>query len=191
VNAGTHFGTPDKIFVFDAVIKTEHQQRIEKTQHPIQTGANVSDHAYIMPARVELEIGMSDAMDSYVPGSWSDNPSKSVSAYQTMVALAKARTPVTVTTRLAVYQNMLLTAISAPDNIETRFGLKASLVFEELFTGTITTQTVSARPDLTNSTSLGSKQGLPFDAAANAKFIAAANKATTVPNAGALSSNPF
>jgi hypothetical protein len=185
---GTNQIVQDTIFVFDAVIRTEHQQRVEKTEHPIQTGANISDHAYIMPARVELEIGMSDAMDSYVPGSWSDNPSKSVSAYQTMVALSKARTPVTLTTRLAVYQNMLLTVIHSPDTVETRFGLKATLVFEELFTGTVTTRQVSARPDLTGQSNPGNRQGLPVPADVLASFQVTAP--TTVPNAGTMSSTP-
>jgi hypothetical protein len=187
VNAGEHPGTPDTIYVFDAVIRTEHQRRITKTEHPIQTGANVADHAIIEPARVVLEIGMSDAMDSFVPGQWTGNHSKSVNAYQTLVSLAKARQPLTVTTRLETYTNMILTAIEAPDTVETRFGLKATVVFEELFTGTITSQQLSSRSDLTGATNLGTKSPLPVSSDIS-RFTH--STLTTVPNAGALSSNP-
>jgi hypothetical protein len=188
VNAGTHPGTPDTILVFDAVIRTEHQQRIEATQHPVQSGANIKDHAIIMPARVVLEIGMSDAMDSYTPGQWTGDSSKSVNTYQTLKSMAAARQPLTVTTRLNVYTNMLLTDISAPDTVETKFGLKASVVFEELLTGTVTTQQVSARSDLTGTTNLGTKSPLPVPASILQQNVQGA--ATMVPNAGTLSSNP-
>ena len=89
---------------------------------------------------------MSDAMDSYIAGQWTGDNSKSVNTYQTLVDLAKARQPLTVTTRLNTYTNMVLASVSAPDTVETRFGLRASVVFEELFTGTVTSQQVSARP---------------------------------------------
>lgn len=180
---------PDTIYVFDAVIRTEHQQRIEKTQHPIQTGANISDHAFIMPARVVLEIGMSDAMDSYTAGQWTGDSSKSINAYQTLKSIAKARQPLTVTTRLNVYTNMLLTDISAPDTVETKFGLRASIVFEELLTGTVTTQQVSARTDLTGATNLGTKSPLPVPNSILQQNET--NQSTTVPDAGVLSSNPI
>lgn len=182
-------GTPDQVYVFDAVIRTEHQQRIEKTQHPIQTGANVSDHAFIMPARVVLEIGMSDAMDSFTPGQWTGDSSKSVNTYQTLKKIATDRAvngPLTVTTRLATYTNMLLTDISAPDTVETKFGLRATVVFEELLTGMVTSQQVSSRSDLTDTTNLGTKQPLPVSGDIT-RFTH--STLTTVPDAGVLSSN--
>jgi hypothetical protein len=182
--------TPDTILVFDAVVRTEHQRRITKTEHPIQTGANVADHAIIEPARVVLEIGMSDAMDSFTAGQWSGDHSKSVNAYQTLVSLAKARQPLTVTTRLDSYTNMILTGIDAPDTVETRFGLKATVTFEELFTGTITSQQVSARPDLIGATNLGTKAPLPVSSDIS-RFTHSTLPTTTVPNAGVLSSNPI
>jgi hypothetical protein len=185
-------GTPDQVYVFDAVIRTEHQQRIEATQQPIQTGANIRDHAFIMPARVVLEIGMSDAMDSFTPGQWTGDSAKSVNTYQTLLGIAKARgtpNPLTITTRLNVYTNMLLTDISAPDTAETRFGLKATVVFEELLTGTVASQQVSARSDLTGATNLGTKSPLPVPNSILQQNETA--QPTTVPNAGVLSSNPI
>jgi hypothetical protein len=182
-------GTPDQIYVFDAVIRTEHQQRIEATQHPVQSGANIKDHAIIMSARVVLEIGMSDAMDSFTPGQWTGDASKSVNTYQTLKSIAVARQPLTITTRLNVYTNMLLMDISAPDTAETRFGLRATVVFEELFTGTVTSQQVSGRSDLTGATNLGTKQALPVPSSITQQNQT--TQTTTVPNAGVLSSNPF
>lgn len=185
-------GTLDQVYVFDAVFRVEHQQRVEKTQQPIQTGANVSDHAFIMPARVVLEIGMSDAMDSFTPGQWTGDSSKSVNCYQTLKAILKARgapQPLTLSTRLDSYMNVLLLDITAPDSVETKYGLKATVVFEETLTGTVTTQQVSARNDLTGATNLGTKQPLPVPSSITQQNQT--TQTTTVPDAGVLSSNPF
>lgn len=99
--SSTTASTTSDVYVFDAVIRIDHSQQIRTTDHPVQSGASISDHALILPARVVMEIGMSDAMDAYAPGVWTSNPSKSVSAYQTLVALQQGRQPLTVTTRLA------------------------------------------------------------------------------------------
>jgi hypothetical protein len=69
-----------------------------------------------------------------------------------------------------------------------KFGLKATIVFEELLTGTVTRQQVSARPDLTGQTSLGTKQALPVPASILQQNVV--NEPTTVPDAGVISSNP-
>ncbi|HEX4209508.1 MAG TPA: hypothetical protein VHY56_03880, partial [Candidatus Binataceae bacterium] len=48
---------PAAVYVFDAILRAEHQRELRKTEHPVQTGANITDHAYLLPARITLEIG--------------------------------------------------------------------------------------------------------------------------------------
>src|SRR6185312_8878860 len=95
----TGLAVPSYTFVFDAILRAEHSQELKHTEHPVQTGANITDHMYPMPARLVLEIGMSDAMDSYSPGNWSGNPSKSVSAYETLLNFQNNKNLLTITTR--------------------------------------------------------------------------------------------
>ena len=177
----------DQIFVFDAVIRIEHQQQIQKTQHPVQNGANIADHAFIQPARVELEIGMSDAMDAFYPGQWTGSTSKSVNAFAKLLSLAKARQPLTVNTRLNQYTNMLLVLVAATDSNETCFGLRARAVFEEVFTGTVAQQQVSGNPQKTDATSVGTKNVSPVAPSLLSQHTS--TQTSTVPNNGALSSN--
>jgi hypothetical protein len=153
------------LYVFDAVIQSEHQRAARKAEHPVQTGANLSDHIFILPARVVLEIGMSDAMDSFESGMWTAASSKSVSAYQQLKTLWENRQPLTVTTRLDTYQNMFIMNISSLDNAKTRYGLKALIAFEEMFTGSVSSSPVadSARPQTTDSSSEGSKATISVD----------------------------
>src|SRR6185312_10356981 len=72
-------------YVFDAVLVADHDQEAVVTMNPVQTGAAITDHVYIQPARLVIEIKMSDSMQSYNTGAgtgqWAANPSKSVSAY--------------------------------------------------------------------------------------------------------------
>ena len=112
-------------FFFDAVFSTEHRSNVTVTEHPVQVGAPISDHAYQEPDEVTLEIGMSDVMT----GVGSDH---SVNAYNTLRQIMSLREPVKLVTRLWTYQNMVLTSISAPDDQTTMYGLKATIMFKSV-----------------------------------------------------------
>jgi hypothetical protein len=142
-------------YFFDAIIRVEHTSSLRITEHPVQTGANISDHAYIMPAHVVMEIGMSDVMDTLITGQFSDNKSKSVSAYQTLKRLQARRMPLTVTTRLNVYKNMLIEQLTSPDDAKTLYGLRATVIMKEIITVDVSNVTVSARPQTTGNTPKG------------------------------------
>lgn len=185
--------TPDIIYVFDAVLMLEHTQEIELTKHPVQSGANISDHAFIQPARLGLDIAMSDAMQSYTIGQWASAPSKGVSAYQTMLALELSRTPVTVKTRLNTYTNMVIIGIHSRDENKTNHGLRASITFEQVFMGSTNTQNASsARPQDTNSTGVGSIPTTPVPGPVTTNYLELppAPDAPVVSGAGSYSSNP-
>lgn len=186
--------TPDIIYVFDGVLKVEHTQEVELTQHPVQNGANISDHAYIKAARVSMDILMSDAMSSYTLGQWSGAKSKSVNAYQTLLALQIARQPLIITTRLNVYTNMVLQAIHAPDDFRTKHGLRATVIFQQIFVASVATQNaVSSRPQDTGSTGTGSipTTSVPDSVTNNYSAQPAAPGAPIVTGAGDFSSFPI
>jgi hypothetical protein len=149
-------------YVFDCVIEIAHAQRVTKTKHPVQTGASISDHAYIEPAEVTLSIGMSDAMDAYFsPSTWTGNQSKSVSCYQTLLALQFSRIPLTITTKLRTYYNMLIVNPAAHETYRTVAGLRAVIMFEQVFIADTTQIPNSARGQDTQTTNLGSVDPVP------------------------------
>lgn len=163
-------GSSPTTYFFDAVLRIIHAQQLRKTSHPVQSGANVSDHAFMQPAKVTLEVGMSDAMAQYKNGQYSSSSSKSVSAYQTFLNIQQLRVPLTVQTRLKTYYNMLITDISSPDDVRSLHGLRMTITFEEVITatantssagtvgaGTGTSTSTSARPDTTDDTGEGTK----------------------------------
>lgn len=175
-------GTTPITYVFDAVFELEHEQRLEKTRHPVQSGTDVSSHAYLQAARCVMFIGMSDSMDSYSSGENNANvignvspttvtpftgtsSSKSVNAYQTLLQLQSARQPLTITTRLRTYTNMLVAGVSPREDHKTIAGLKCRVEFEQIIMAFTSVGPVvssgdsvlgdSARPDTTTTTGLG------------------------------------
>ena len=109
-------------FYFDAVFKTEHNATMMITEHPVQTGAPIADHAYLEPEEITCEIGMTDV----------NGDGLSVQMYQQLRELMGRREPFTLVTRLHSYENMLISALSAPDDYTTMFALKAAIVFKQI-----------------------------------------------------------
>ena len=128
-------------FLFDFVFSAEHKMNLKPTEHPVQSGSSITDHSIMQPDEVILEIGMSDT----VVGAGSNH---SVNGYQMLRAIMQKREPLTLTTRLNTYRDMLITSISAPDDVNTMFALKASVYLQQIKIATVATvsvqQTVSA-----------------------------------------------
>lgn len=151
-------------YFFDAVLREEHDTALRITDHPVQTGANISDHAYQLPEHLILEIGMSDAMASFIGNQYSGSGGKSVSCYQKLKELQYSRVPLTVMTRINIYRNMIIEHISAPQDFKTATGLRAIVALKQIITATISTTTVkSDRSQTTDSTSKGTVQSSQVD----------------------------
>jgi hypothetical protein len=144
-------------FFFDAVLRIEHNQEATLTKHPVQVGPALVDHMYLQPARVILDVGMSDAMQSFMAGQYSSGKSKSVSAYQTFLQIQASRAPITLQTRLNTYYNMQIVDIRASDTSQTSRGLRCVIYLEQIISATVSQTTVSERPNATNSTNEGTK----------------------------------
>lgn len=137
---------------FDAVlsVSTEHTATI--TSHPVQLGANISDHMYLEPISITMEVAMSDAMDSMLFGQWTGGGgyTKSVSAYRMLCDLQARRIPITVLTRLNKYPDMVIESISVNDDYKSLYGLRATVSLKQVFVAEATTDTVSARSWVTD-----------------------------------------
>ncbi len=134
-------------FYFDAVFKTDHSDTVNVTTNPVQVGAEVADHAYVEPSEVKMEVGFSAV-----------NPSgKNPDTYITTIlnkldSIMRAREPLTLTTRLKQYSNMIITAKSYPDDYTTMNSVRISLSFKEV--RIVSAKTVQVK----DSTSSGKKK---------------------------------
>lgn len=190
------------MYVFDAIWRASHSLELNLTKKPVQSGFNISDNAVQIQPLITLEIGMNDTMDQFTAGMWTGNSSKSVSAFLTLQKLLQNRVFLTLNTRLQSYSNVMLKKIDVQEDEKTNFGLRAILTFEQVFLVTIASQTQTARPQSTDSTSLGTQQAQQVPSAATNNFKLPSpyttgadtsdlvNKFGSVANSGSWSSNP-
>lgn len=147
-------------YFFDAYFQVTHTKSATVTEHPVETGASISDHSFINPAVLEMQIGMTDVAVSIADGQFKATgaPSRSIAAFMVLDELMKQRVPMQVVTRIKIYQNMLITNISVPDDYLTGNGLKATVTFKEILVAVVRTVKISARPQSTDTTSKGTVQ---------------------------------
>lgn len=149
-------------YFFDAYLKLDHEQGLTITDHPVEEGANITDHSFVNPKRISIEIGMSDVHYSIVDGQFTQRFSRSVSAFDTLERLLEERIPVTIKTKLHSYENMLLETLTAPDDFLTRNGLRATAFFREIIVVSTDTVTLPNRtsqsPQKTGETNRGAVQ---------------------------------
>lgn len=111
--------------IFDAVLSAEHKSSATVTSHPVQYGAQVTDHAINEPDEVMLSIGMSDVMTVA-------ETDHSINAFRRLKQIKEKREPVTLVTRMGRYENMIITSLSVPDDYTTMFGMKANIIFSHI-----------------------------------------------------------
>lgn len=140
---------------FDAYLRMTHTSRLKLTQHPTQLGASLTDHAYLEPRELVMEVGMSNVAQSIVPGQFKGGWSRSVQAFKVLKELQASRVPIQVHTRLGLYQNMLIEVLSAPDDYKTLLGLRCTVTMKELLVAQTKTVAISARPSVTSSANRG------------------------------------
>lgn len=151
-------------FFFDAYLRLDHTRKTKITQHPVETGAAITDHAYVEPAELIIEVGMSDACVSYIQGQFNQKYTRSVSAIDTLWKLQEQRIPMDVLTRLKLYRNMLIEVISVPDDWQTINGLKATVTLREIEVVQVKTVTMNSKasssknPQKTATTNKGTQQ---------------------------------
>jgi hypothetical protein len=149
-----------RYYYFDGVLKTEHVNQRRITQHPVQVGANITDHSFQLPARLTMEIGVSDAMDCYsLSNDWtSETVGRSINAFQGLKKLQESGKSLSVTTRLFTYDNMVIESISVPEDYRTLYTLRASIIFQQIITVQISSTKISTMPHTVKQTFKGPQQ---------------------------------
>jgi len=130
----------------DAVIEEEHEDELVVTEHPVEQGATISDHAYKMPARLTLTYGWS--MGS--PQNIGANTTFLKDVYNKFLTLQNARTLFAVYTGKRTYQNMILQSIRVDTTKETENSILIRATCREILLATTQTITVPNANNMVN-----------------------------------------
>jgi hypothetical protein len=137
-------------YFFDAFITEEHTSELVMTKHPVQNGAPISDHAYMLPVRLILEVVVSDAVDNFYRYQFLSGDSKSTSAFQILKALQSSLRPLQVCTKFGIYKNMLITReVTQADNKSIN-SLTCIVYLEQIISADVTPIKISVRPQVTD-----------------------------------------
>src|SRR5260363_391281 len=102
----------------NVVIEEVHQDALTITEHPVEQGAAIADHAYVRPAEVVMRCG-------FGPGHAFSRMESSDPAwmYQQLRARQASRQPCDVITRKRAYRNMLIRQLTVTTAPEREHGL--------------------------------------------------------------------
>lgn len=141
-------------------ISEDSSDELEITQHPVQRGAAITDHAYLNPATVAIRF-------IYTPDLFSSTPLDQL--YQELLNLQSSREPFTIVTGKRLYQNMLFRALRVDTDVRTENVLSVNGDFQQVILVDIEETNVPPKdqqkiPEKTDMTSnLGDKKATPID----------------------------
>lgn len=161
------------LIIPSVVVSEKHSDTLEITEHPVEIGAAVADHAYKRPSEVVMEVGFAgggsllDFVDTSSIGlSLGRSPQET---YQELLDLQSSRIPFDVVTGKRLYSNMLIRAMEVTTEKTTENVLSAVLTLREVLITQTQQVTVANKSDM--------KDGASTSAVANA-----GTKTTKPPN---------
>jgi hypothetical protein len=147
-------------FTADVTIEEQHNDSAGITDHPVERGAAVSDHAYRNPAQLTVVVGWSNS--SQAAGR---DPTYVQRVYEKILALQNTYEPFSVVTGKRVYRNMLIQALATTTGRETENVLILTVTMREIIIVASQTTTVpprenQAEPQKTQEVSQGGSKQL-------------------------------
>ena len=134
----------DSQIAFDATVTEQHKHELAITEHPVEDGANVADHARKLPDAIDIQgiisnhpilLNFTEDLQPSVPGG--DPNNRAQDAYDEFVRLQSTAALLDVTTELRDYTDMMITAISVRRDKTTRDILDIGLTLREFRKATV------------------------------------------------------
>lgn len=140
------------IIVPSIVISEKHHDQIEITEHPVEVGAAIADHAYKVPSEVIMQVGFAGggALLDFASVRTATNllgisPKE---AYEQLLSLQSDRQPFDVITGKRLYKNMLLKSIESTTDRFSENVLNATLVLREVIITSTQSVQVADKADM-------------------------------------------
>lgn len=147
-------------------IRESHREETQITDHPVEQGAMITDHAFELPSEVILECAWSNSPSKANPVDGTIAAAKDLvtgntrdqvrSVYEDLLKLKAARDPVDVYTGKKLYRNMLVKSLAMSNDDANENALFVTVTMRQVLL--VSTRTVSgiapparqAQPALTN-----------------------------------------
>nr|WP_318381256.1 hypothetical protein [uncultured Enterobacter sp.] len=140
------------VLVPSAVVTEKHTDTLVVTDQPVESGASLSDHAWMKPGEVVMVClfasggSLLDFKDTRDVGiSYQMSPQET---YQQLLALQKSRQPFDVITGKRTYSNMLMTSLVVDTDSKSEYALKCTLTLREVLFSDTTLKTAGKKSDM-------------------------------------------
>jgi hypothetical protein len=120
-------------------IMEEHNDALRLTDHPVEQGAAITDHAFKLPADLTMTVAWSRGLSTLFNSNYLND------VYDQLLILQNSRVPMRITTERRTYRNMLLTLISTKVDKTTANILLVTIRARQVLLAT--TQVVSLPPN--------------------------------------------
>lgn len=144
-------GPTGEAIIPDVVVSEMHSDEVTLTKHPVDTGAQITDHAYAEPAVVVCTFGWSDssrllnaALDSVTGlltggdtgalGGLFKGEETTQGIYEKLLELQKNRTLLKLSTKKRVYDTVIIRKLETTTTVDTENALLIEVTFEEVIT---------------------------------------------------------
>lgn len=97
-------------FSADLTLEETHERDTTVTEHPIESGASITDHVFLSPERLRLEGFVTDSGVAVL----ASDPGRTQSAFDTLDRAWNARERMTVITGYRTYRDMVITRLVLP-----------------------------------------------------------------------------
>lgn len=121
------------------VLTEKHESSLEITLNPVEFGADITDHAYVQPKKVTLDVADANA----------------AATFSSLVRFQESRVPFTLVTGLSVYRNMLIKSLDADRDASFSRVLRCRVDLQEI----IIVDTAYAAADANSDAPKGGKPG--------------------------------
>ena len=144
-----YFGTSNSIggIIPDVVFRESHSDEITITQHPVDYGANVNDHAFEKNSIITCQFGWSDSsrlLNSAIDGSIFKGLVTAKDVYNKLLELQRSRIPFTLKTTKRDYGNVLIQKLETTTDDNTLNIYLIDVTFEQIMIAN--TETVYLSP---------------------------------------------
>lgn len=133
-------------FTVYVTVEESGSDGLEITQHPVQRGAAITDHAFKKPASVTVKCVFGDADQSLEE------------TYRQLLSLQSTREPFDVVTGKRSYSNMLLKDLDVTTDVLTERVLAVSAGLQEIILVDVQAVTVAARSNQANPGKTGANE---------------------------------
>lgn len=152
---------PPGAIELDASIEEIHEGESEIPRHPVETGADITDHVRRKPESVRITGIVTNTpilLGAFLGPARPFTPlsfTRAEEFYDTLRNIKDEAALITVVTTLRLYENMLLKSFRVPRNVGQGNVVEATMIFEEVIF--VDTETITAIPVDPSAGAIGAK----------------------------------